>query len=281
MFGKNKIASLLVVLVVVFIPFGLRAQNSKESVSNTGNKKFISFVKEMQLEDFKKGDFESSAELNARRAEYVKKMGDGRGWSIKLPISNQKNSREKIVYFDVDTSEVKVDLPRVNRSLVWMEIGGKNELRWLHNSFIAVESETEKLRSYKASNRLGASIDVVEMSTKRYGFSVLSKATEDYGKNFTQKYASVIDKNIAKDLLSDGYIVYDLILDSSYVMAKDNPIMLKDEDSTKPTFDYPFDIKDVKYSVPVRLMKIILFTKAGEQVASFDGTYTSGNSLSK
>jgi hypothetical protein len=238
-------------------------------------------VKEIQLEDFKKGDFESSAELNARRTEYMKKMGDGRGWSIRLPISNPKNSREKIVYFNVDTSEVKVDLPRVNRSLVWMEIGGKNELRWLHNSFIAVESETEKLRSYKASNRLGASIDVVEMSTKRYGFSVLSKATEDYGKDFTQKYSATIDKNIAKDLLSDGYIVFDLILDNGYPLAKDNPILLKNEDTTKPTFDYPFDIKDVKYSVPVRLIKISLFSKSGDRINSFDGTYTSGNALSK
>jgi len=57
--------------------------------------------------------------------------------------------------------------------------------------------------------------------------------------------------------------------------------LLKNEDTTKPTFDYPFDIKDVKYSVPVRLIKISLFSKSGDRINSFDGTYTSGNALSK
>ena len=245
-----------------------------------GDKKsLLADIKAMQGEKLTKGDFESKSEYEQRKQAYLDQFKKGKGYKITLDIDNPQNKKEKLVYFDPDSEEVIVSLPSISRDLVWINSGGKDGLKWLHNSFVQIESTDHKLKTYKASNRLGASIEVVEMAITRYGIAVLSQATKDYGKDLRQRFSTQLNRGDAKEILENGKIVMEVIFDPRYPLARDNPFLIKSEDKTKPTFDRPLDITDIRYAVPVRLLNIRLLNKAGKEVFATSGRQIDVESL--
>ena len=236
-------------------------------------------IKAMQGEKLTKGDFESKSEYEQRKQAYLDQFKKGKGYKITLDIDNPQNKKEKLVYFDPDSEEVRISLPSISRDLVWINSGGKDGLKWLHNSFVQIESTDHKLKTYKASNRLGASIEVVEMAITRYGIAVLSQATKDYGKDLRQRFSTQFNRGDAKEILENGKIVMEVIFDPRYPLARDNPFLIKSEDKTKPTFDRPLDITDIRYAVPVRLLNIRLVNKAGKEVFATSGRQIDVESL--
>lgn len=225
----------------------------------------------MRKENLAKDGFESSVEYAQRKQRYFDQFGEGKGYRITLDIDNAQNREDKLVYFNPDTEELRIAMPSISRDLVILDNGEKNDFKWIHHSFVQVYSAESKLRTYKASNRLGASIDVVEMAVTRYGLAVLSQATKDYGKDFRQTFTTRAGKNEARELLENGKIVLEVTFDHRYPSNIGNPFLLRNEDKHKPTFDRPIDMTDTRYAVPVRLLKARLLSKAGVEVFSATG----------
>ncbi|PUE13735.1 hypothetical protein [Limnohabitans sp. MMS-10A-178] len=240
---------------------------------------FLADIKAMQGEKLSKGDFESKAEYELRKQAYSDQFKKGRGYKISFDIDNPQNKKEKLVYFDPDSEVIRISLPSISRDLVWINSGGKEGLKWLHNSFIQIESMDHKLKTYTAKNRLGASIEVVEMGITRYGFAILSQATKDYGADSRQRFSTPFNRGDAKEILETGKIVMEVVFDPRYPLAKDNPFLIKNEDKTKPTFDRPIDVTDIRYAVPVRLLNIRLLNKAGKEVFAASGRQIDVESL--
>ncbi len=263
-------------------PVSTQPEKQKEQTAPVvfGDKNaLLADIKAMQGERLTKGDFESKSEYEQRKQAYLDRFKKGKGYKISLEIDNPQNKKEKLVYFDPDSEEVRISLPSISRDLVWVNSGGKDGLKWLHNSFVQVESTDHKLKTYKASNRLGASIEVVEMAITRYGIAVLSQATKDYGKDLRQRFSTQLNRDAAKEILESGKIVMEVIFDPRYPLAKDNPFLIKNEDKTKPTFDRPLDVTDIRYAVPVRLLNIRLLNKAGKEVFATSGRQIDVESL--
>lgn len=235
------------------------------------NETLIKDIEAMRKEKLAKDGFESNAEYAQRKQRYFDQFRKGKGYRITLDIDNAQNKKDKIVYFNPDTEELRIAMPSISRDLVFLDTGEKNNLKWIHHSFVQVDSTDRKLRTYKASNRLGASIDVVEMAVTRYGLAVLSQATKDYGKDLRQTFTTRVGKNEARELLEKGKIVLEVVFDPRYPSNKDNPFLLRNEDKHKPTFDRPIDMTDTRYAVPVRLLKARLLSKAGAEIFSASG----------
>ena len=235
------------------------------------NETLIKDIEAMRKEKLAKDGFESNAEYTQRKQRYFDQFRKGKGYRITLDIDNAKNKKDKLAYFNPDTEELRIAMPSISRNLVFLDTGEKNNLKWIHHSFVQVDSTDHKLRTYKASNRLGASVDVVEMAVTRYGVAVLSQATKDYGKDLRQTFTTRVGKNEARELLEKGKIVLDVVFDPRYPSNKDNPFLLRNEDKHKPTFDRPIDATDTRYAVPVRLLKARLLNKAGAEIFSATG----------
>ncbi|MCB1930732.1 MAG: hypothetical protein KDH17_22235 [Rhodocyclaceae bacterium] len=235
------------------------------------NETLVKDIEAMRKENLAKDGFESSVEYAQRKQRYFDQFGEGKGYRITLDIDNAQNREDKLVYFNPDTEELRIAMPSISRDLVILDNGEKNDFKWIHHSFVQVYSAESKLRTYKASNRLGASIDVVEMAVTRYGLAVLSQATKDYGKDFRQTFTTRAGKNEARELLENGKIVLEVTFDHRYPSNIGNPFLLRNEDKHKPTFDRPIDMTDTRYAVPVRLLKARLLSKAGVEVFSATG----------
>jgi len=63
----------------------------------------------------------------------------------------------------------------------------------------------------------------------------------------------------------------EVAFDPRYPISKGNPFLLKHSDTKKPTFDQPIDLADTRYAIPVRLLKILLINKSGDEVFSASG----------
>lgn len=235
------------------------------------NEALVKDIEAMRKENLAKDGFESNAEYVQRRQRYFDQFRKGKGYRITLDIDNAQNKKDKLVNFNPDTEELRITLPSISRDLVFLDTGEKNNLKWIHHSFVQVDSTDHKLRTYKASNRLGASVDVVEIAVTRYGLAVLSQATKDYGKDLRQTFITRVGKNEARELLENGKIVLDVVFDPRYPSSKDNPFLLRNEDKNKATFDTPFDLTDTRYAVPIRLLKVRLISKAGAEIFSAIG----------
>lgn len=235
------------------------------------NETLVKDIEAMRKEMLAKDGFESNAEYAQRKQRYFDQFRKGKGYRITFDIDNAQNKQEKLVYFNPDTEELRIAMPSISRDLIWIDSGEKNNLKWIHYSFVQVDSTDHKLRTYKASNRLGASIDVVEMAVTRYGLAVLSQATKDYGKDFRQTFTTRIGKSEARELLEKGKISLEFVFDPRYPSNKDNPFLLKHNDTHKPTFDRPIDMTDTRYAVPVRLVKVRLLSKTGAEIFSAQG----------
>ncbi len=235
------------------------------------NETLVKDIEAMRKEKLAKDGFESNAEYVQRKQRYFDQFRKGKGYRITLDVDNAQNKKDKLVYFNPDTEELQISMPRISRDLIWMDTGEKNNLKWIHYSFVQVDSTDHKLGTYKASNRLGASIDVVEMAVTRYGLAILSQATKDYGKDLRQTFTTRVGKNEARELLEKGKIVLEVVFDPRYPSNKDNPFLLKNEDKHKPTFDRPMDMTDTRYAVPVRLLRTRLLSKAGAEIFSATG----------
>lgn len=225
----------------------------------------------MRKEKMAKDGFESNAEYAQRKQRYFDQFRNRKEYRITLDIDNAQNKKDKLVYFNPDTEELQIAMPSISRELVFMDTGEKNNLKWIHHSFVQVDSTNHKLRTYKASNRLGASIDVVEMAITRYGLAVLSQATKDYSKDFRQIFTTRVRKNEARELLEKGKIVLEVVFDPRYPTKEGHPFLLRNEDKNKPTFDRPIDMTDTRYAVPVRLLKARLLSKTGVEMFSATG----------
>lgn len=244
------------------------------------NETLVKDIEAMRKEKLVKDGFESNAEYAQRKQRYFDQFKKGKGYRITLDIDNAQNKKEKLVYFNPDTEELRISMPSISRDLVFMDTGGKRNLKWLHHSFVQVDSSDHKLRTYKASNRLGASIDVVEMAVTRYGLAVLSQATKDYGKDLRQIFTTRVGKNEARELLEKGKIVLEVVFDPRYPTTDEgNPFLLKHNDTHKPTFDRPIDMTDTRYAVPVRLVKVRLLSKAGAEIFSALGQQVDVDSI--
>lgn len=235
------------------------------------NKTLVKDIEAMRKEKLVKDGFESNAEYAQRKQRYFDQFEKSKGYRITLDIDNAQNKKDKLVYFNPDTEELRIAMPSISRDLVFLDTGEKNNLKWIHHSFVQVDSTDHKLRTNKASNRFGASIDVVEMTVTRYGLAVLSQATKDYGKDLRQTFTTRIGKNEARELLEKGKIVLEVVFDPRYPSNRDNPFLLSKEDNHKPTFDKPIDIKDTRYAVPVRLLTVRLISKSGAEIFSATG----------
>ena len=245
-----------------------------------GNKEqLVSDIEVMLNEDLAKGSFESNQEYSARKNKYFEQFKQGKGYRVSLDIDNPQNKKDKLVYFEPDRQELIVSMPSINRDLIWLDAEGKSNLKWIHHSFIQVHSTDHKLRTYKASNRLGASIEVIEMAITRYGLAVLSQATKDYGKDLRQSFVTQISKGEARELLEKGKIVLEVAFDPRYPISKGNPFLLKHSDTNKPTFDRPIDLTDTRYAIPVRLLKIRLINNSGDEVFSASGQQINATSI--
>lgn len=235
------------------------------------NEALVKDIEAMRKEKLVKDGFESNAEYTQRKQRYFDQFRKDKGYRITLDIDNAQNKKDKLVYFNPDTEELRITLPSISRDLIWLDSGDKNNLKWIHHSFVQVDSSDHKLGTYKASNQLGVSIDVIEMAVNRYGLAVLSQATKDYGKDLRQTFTTRVGKNEARELLEKGKIVLEVVFDPRYPSNKDNPFLLKSEDKHKPTFDRPIDMTDIRYAVPVRLLKALLLSKAGAEIFSATG----------
>lgn len=236
-------------------------------------------IEAMKVEKLTKGDFESKTEYEQRKQAYLDKFKKSKGYRIAIDIDNPQNKKEKLVYFNPDTEELIISLPSINRDLVWINSGGKDSFKWLHNSFVQVDSKDHKLKTYKASNSFGVSVEVVEMAITRYGVAVLSQATKDYGKDLRQRFSTQFNRGDAKEILEKGKVVMEVVFDPRYPLARENPFLIKNEDKIKPTFDRPLDITDTRYAVPVRLLNIRLLNKAGKEVFATSGRQINVESL--
>ena len=236
------------------------------------NETLVKDIEAMRKEKLAKDGFESNAEYEQRKQRYSDQFRKGKGYRITFDIDNAQNKKDKLVFFNPDTEELRITMPSISRDLIFMDTGGKRNLKWLHHSFVQVASSDHRLKTYKASNRLGASIDVVEMAVTRYGVAVLSQATKDYGKDLRQTFAMHVGKNEARELLEKGKIVLEVVFDPRYPTTdQENPFLLKHNDTHKPTFDRPIDMTDTRYAVPVRLLKTRLLNKTGAEIFSAIG----------
>jgi len=242
-----------------------------EAVVFGNNETLVKDIEAMRKEKLAKDGFESNAEYAQRKQRYFDQFRKGKGYRITLDIDNAQNKKDKLVYFNPDTEELRIAMPSISRVLIFLDTGEKNNLKWIHHSFVQVDSTDHKLRTYKASNRLGASIGVVETAVTRYGLAVLSQATKDYGKDLRQTFTTRVGKDEARELLEKGKIVLDVVFDPRYPSNTDNPFLLKNEDKHQPTFDRPIDMTDTRYAVPVRLLKARLLNKAGAEIFSATG----------
>lgn len=236
------------------------------------NKTLIKDIEAMRKESLTKDGFESSAEYEKRRQRYLDQFKEGKGYRITLDIDNADNKKDKLVYFNPDAEELHIAMPPLDRDLVFVKNGGKSTLKKLHHSFVQIESTDRKINTYKANNRFGASIDVVETAVTRYGVAILSQATKDYAKDFRQTFVTNFKRSEARELLAGGKIVMEVAFDSRYSNIDEaNPFLLKYGSNSKPTFERPVDITETRYAVPVRLLKIHLINKTGVEVFSAIG----------
>lgn len=235
------------------------------------NEALVKDIEAMRKEKIAKDGFESNNEYAQRRQRYIDQFRKGKGYRITLDIDNAQNKKDKLVYFNPDAEELRIAMPSISRDIIWLDSVGKNSFNWIHHSFVQVDSTDHQLRTYKASNRLGASIDVVEMAVTRYGLAVLSQASKGYGKDLRQTFTTRVGKNEARELLEKGKVVLEVVFDPRYPSNKDNPFLLRNEDKHKPTFDKPIDMTDTRYAVPVRLLKIRLINKTGTEIFSANG----------
>ena len=248
-------------------------------ISFGDNQSFLKDIKAMRTERLVKDGFESTADFAQRKQQYFARYKKGKGYRISLKIDNGKNEKNKLVSFNPDTEEVQITLPRISRDLGKFYEGETSEFKWIHHSFVEIDSIEHKVRKYEAKNRLGASINVVEMSSTKFGLAVLSQATEDYSKDFRQTFTTRIPKAQARGVLEKGEVILEVVLDPRYPSAEGSPFLLKEATRDAPTFDRPIDIKETRYAVPVRLLKIRLLNEVKAEIFSAVGQYIDAKAI--
>jgi hypothetical protein len=252
------------------------------AVSSFGNKDaLIKDIESLRKMNLVKDNFESKAEYEERKLKYFRQQDKGKGYRLTFAINNTDNSKTKLVYFDPETEQLLVEMPSVSRGLTWMNSLEGAKLNWIHHSFIELASSDRKSGTYKATNRLGASIDVVELSETRYGLAVLSQASSDYVKDLRQKFAFPLSKKDAKDVLAKGKVNLEVVFDPRYPSAEGSPFLIKSLDRHEPSFDRPIDSKIVKYALPVRLLKVQVLDKTGIEIFTANGEHINVNPISK
>lgn len=244
---------------------------SISSLSFGKNETLINDIEAMRKETLSKGSFETNFEHKQRRSRYIDEFARKKGYRITLDIDNAQNDKEKLVHFDPDTEELRIAMPQITRRILFLETGEAGSPRWIHYSFVPIHSTDQKLGTYQASNRLGASIDVLEMAVTRYGLAVLSQATRSYGTDSRQTFTTHMKKDDARELLAKGRIVMEFSVDPRYPSNRDNPLLLIEKNEHKPKFDSPVDATDTRYAIPVRLLRVRLVSRAGAEIFSSEG----------
>ena len=229
----------------------------------------------------KKSDWETDAEFQSRKIDFLAKSRNPRGYRLSVQFTNPSNKRDHLVHYDVERGLITIALPKNSRSLFLEDVNGKQQVRWLHNSFIETDSVSREPRTYKASNKLGASVTVTEVRKTSFGVAVLNKASEGYSAKSGQVFTTPMEKDAARHLLVAGTIVFDVALENRLSQASNKPFVIDMSERDEPTFDRPFDLAIDRYALPVRLLSVRLLTDLGTVVLDASGSEINSPSLSK
>ena len=257
----------------------LAAERVEHSLAFGNNADLKALIDKMRAEPLTKGPLESQMEFLERRSKLVSDYKVSQAFKVTLNIANKGNRRDHLVYYDPDSGDIKIVMPSTSRALVFLDVAGKRELRWLHNSFVTTEVIESQLDTYAARNRLGASIKVIKSHQTAYGIAILNPASKDYSKDTRQAFSKAISKEEARQILESGKLVLEVIMDVRYPTSNEQPFLLKDEDKVTPTFDTPLDVTRVRFSIPVRLLAVEVIDNKGEVIFRGNGTSINSNSI--
>ena len=239
----------------------------------------IKDIENMLKENLNRNSFESIVEYEKRRKNYIDQFSKTKGYRLTFPINNPNNDSRNLINFNPDTEELTISLPSISRKSFYFNSDPKMYLNYIHYSFVEIISLNHPSRTYKASNRLGASIDVVETGVTRWGFAVLSQATKDSKKDLRQKFTFPIKANEAREILKNGKITLEFALDTQYPNRLENPFIYVTRDQTKPSFENPIDHTEKIYALPVRLLNVHLLNKTGVTIFSAPGQQIEANPI--
>jgi hypothetical protein len=238
-------------------------------------------IEQMRSTPLKRTGWETDAEFQSRKAEFLAKSRLPRGYRVSIQLANPSNSSGQLVYYNLERGLITVALPSSSQRLFWEDVNDKKQVRYLHSSFIETDTVVKEPRTYIASNKLGASLTVTEMRRTAYGLAVLNKATEDNRASSNQVFLKAMERDVARRLLISGTLVLEVALDNRLRQSSDTPFVVETGERSEPTFEMPIDIATERYALPVRLLSVRLISDSGTVLFEAAGTEIDSQSLSK
>ena len=222
-----------------------------------------------------KTNWETDAEFQSRKVEFLAQSRRPRGYRITIQLANPSNKSDHLVHYDLERGLITIALPSNTRELFREEGDDKKQDRWLHSSFVETDTVVNVLRTYKASNKLGASVTIKETQTTAYGLAVLNNTFK------AQVFRQAMDRDVARRLLVSGTLVLEVALDNRLRQSSYTPFLVEKREYFAPTFEVPLELTTVEYSLPVRLLSVRLISDSDKVLLDSPGTEINPQSLFK
>jgi hypothetical protein len=224
-----------------------------------------------------KNSFETTQEFSLRKNNEFKKY-DHNGYILSFKISNPKNSKESLAYFDPDQSKIFISMPKRQQSIVFL--GQKRDMLGLNFSYLNIKTLSKEYDSYLAKNGFGQEKLIAKLREEGIGVAILN-SVGGYSEK-PQKFFIGADRNVAQDILMNGRLEINVFVDTQYVdFGKKTILIDAGEPRLEPTMNYPYDIERKFRAIPVRLSALRLYDGSEKKIGEWVPSQIFTSSLSR